>query len=69
MGEEAGEPGEAIRFHEQIQEVQQAIALTDEVFDPVQTLGFGLGCQACHRQQPAFLTGCRGIEVHIRVPR
>ena len=46
VGEEAREPGEAIGFHKDIEQVQHAIALADEVFDPAQALGFGLGRQA-----------------------
>ena len=55
--EEPRELDEAIRFDKDIEQVQHAIALADEVFDPAQALGFRLGRQALHRKQPAIVVG------------
>ena len=43
VGEELGKPREAVGFHKDIEQVQHAIALTDEFFELAQTLGFRLG--------------------------
>jgi hypothetical protein len=59
-------------LHKQIQEVQQVIALTDEVFDPVQTLRCRLGRQARHGKQTVEMcAGCGGgfSRSHTRVKR
>ena len=66
VGEEPGEPGEAIGFDEDIEQVHHAIALADEVFDPAQALRFRLGRQAVHGKQPTILVGCWGREVDMR---
>jgi hypothetical protein len=39
MGEEPDERCEAIGLHEDFEQDQHAIALTEEVFDPAQALG------------------------------
>lgn len=44
VGEEPGTPREAIGFHKDIEQVQHARALTDEIFELAQTLGVRLGC-------------------------
>ena len=43
VGEELSKPCEAISIHKDIEQVQHAIALTDEFFELAQTLGFRLG--------------------------
>jgi hypothetical protein len=58
---------EPIGLHKDVQQIEEPMALLDQVVQTTEGRRCGLSRQAIHGKQPAILIGGGGGEVHMRV--